>query len=437
MQAVDIISKKRDGYALETAEIEWLVNAYTQGQVPDYQMAAWLMAVCWRGMDARETRDLTLAMARSGDQLYMREIVSPVVDKHSTGGVGDKVTIAVAPLVAACGVAVAKMTGRGLGYTGGTADKLGSIEGLRISLSREEFLHIFKEHHIVLAGQSSELAPADGKMYALRDVTGTVESVSLIASSIMSKKMAVGASHLLLDIKYGSRVSLKTVEQAYPLAHTMVEIGRLAGIHTVAAITSMVQPLGYAVGNALEVAEAIAILREEGPQDVSDLCYHEAAELLVMTGKAPDFAEAQVQVMHAVRSGKAVEKLAEVIAAQGGNAQQIEHPERLPQAPVRVMLTAPRSGYIASIHSETVGLASMRLGAGRFEKGDQIDHRTGLVLQAKVGAYRHAGEPLVEIHARSESEAASIEHELLSAYTWSDAPVQPVPLMHDIVRPHT
>lgn len=435
MQMVEIISKKRDGYVLSTEEIEWVVENYTRDHIPDYQMAALLMAICWRGMDARETRDLTLAMARSGDQLAVRDLVSPVVDKHSTGGVGDKVTIAVAPLVAACGVAVAKMTGRGLGYTGGTVDKLESIEGLRVSLSREEFLRIFKTHHIVLAGQSSELAPADGKMYALRDVTGTVESVPLIAASIMSKKLAIGASHLLLDIKYGSRVSIKTVEQAYPLAQMMVDIGKLAGIHTVAAITSMVQPLGRAVGNALEVAEAIAILHGTGPQDVQELCYHEAAELLVMTGSAPDHAEAEQRVLQAIRSGRAIEKLIEVVAAQGGNTRQIERPALLPQAPARVMLKTPRSGYIAAIHSETIGLASMRLGAGRFEKGDQIDHRTGLVLQAKVGDYRYAGEPLIEIHARSESEAASIEAELLSAYRWSGTPVSPPSLIHDIVRP--
>src|SRR5579875_2149946 len=238
MQVGELIRRKRDGEALSAEEIDWFIQHYTQEEIADYQAAAWLMAVYLRGMTAQETTDLTLSMARSGEQLKVREVIAPVVDKHSTGGVGDKVTLAVAPLVAACGVAVAKMTGRGLGYTGGTVDKLESIEGLRVSLSREEFLHIFKTHHIVLAGQSSELAPADGKMYALRDVTGTVESVPLIAASIMSKKLAIGASHLLLDIKYGSRVSIKTVEQAYPLAQMMVDIGKLAGIHTVAAITS-------------------------------------------------------------------------------------------------------------------------------------------------------------------------------------------------------
>ncbi len=435
MNVVQIIEKKRDGHLLETEEIAWLVQQYTQGEVTDYQMAAWLMAVCWRGMDARETRDLTLAMVRTGDQLHLREIVSPVIDKHSTGGVGDKITIAVAPLVAACGVAVGKMTGRGLGYTGGTIDKLESIEGLRMTLTREEFLRIFSQHHLVLAGQSGDLAPADGKMYALRDVTGTVESVALIASSIMSKKIAIGASHLLLDVKYGSRVSVQTVEQAYPLARMMVDIGKLAGIHTVAAITSMVQPLGNAVGNALEVKEALAILKGEGPQDVTALCYHEAAELLVMTGHMPDMERAEALVMQAIHTGKAFEKLVEVIGAQGGNTRQLEQPELLPVAPVRIMLKAPQAGYIAGIHAEMIGIASMRLGAGRFKKDDVIDHRTGLVLQAKVGEYRHVNEPLVEIHARTEAEAEAICAEILTAYSWSASPVSPVPLIHEMVRP--
>ncbi len=435
MQVLDIISKKRDGLALETAEIDWLVAQYTGEHIPDYQMAAWLMAVCCRGMDARETRDLTLAMTHSGDQLHLRNLVSPVIDKHSTGGVGDKVTIALAPLVAACGLAVGKMTGRGLGYTGGTVDKLESIRGFRASLSREEFLRIFKQHHLVLAGQSSELAPADGKMYALRDVTATVESVALIASSIMSKKLAVGASHLLLDIKFGSRVSVKTVEQAHPLAQMMVDIGRLAGIHTVAAITSMLQPLGNAIGNALEVMEAIAILRGDGPEDVSNLCYSEAAELLMMTGKAQNMSDAEQMVQHAVHSGAALQKLAEVIAAQDGDPRQIEQPHLLPTAPIRLLLNAPRSGYIAGIHSESIGLASMRLGAGRFQKGDQIDHSTGLVLQAKVGTYRKTGEPLVEIHARSESEAEAIQQDLLACYSWSEFPVDAGPLVQAIIHP--
>jgi pyrimidine-nucleoside phosphorylase len=435
MKAVELIRKKRDGHTLSTEEIDWFIAGYMRDHIADYQVSAWLMAVYWRGMDARETGDLTLAMARSGEELHVRDTISPVVDKHSTGGVGDKVTLAVAPLVAACGVAVAKMTGRGLGHTGGTVDKLESISGFRTTLSRAEFMRILTQHHIVLAGQSSDLAPADGRMYALRDVTGTIESIPLIAASIMSKKLAIGASHLLLDVKAGSGAFMKTVEAARELARTMVNIGRLAGLHTVAAITSMDQPLGHAIGNALEMAEAIAILHGEGPQDVSDLCYHEAAELLVMTGTAGSMSEAERRVEHAVHSGAALAKLAGVIAAQGGDAQQIEEPHLLPTAPVRSMLEAPRGGYISGIQSEQMGLASMQLGAGRFKKGDQIDHRTGLVLQAKVGDYRHAGEPLVEIHARSEAEAASIRQSLLACYSWSEAPVTVGPLIYDTIRP--
>ncbi|MFL5625021.1 MAG: thymidine phosphorylase [Ktedonobacteraceae bacterium] len=435
MQAVELIRKKRDGYALTTEEIQWFISEYMQEHIPDYQMSAWLMAIYWRGMDAQETSDLTMAMAHSGEQLHVSAAISPVVDKHSTGGVGDKVTLAVAPLVAACGVAVGKMTGRGLGHTGGTVDKLESIEGFRAAISREEFMRILTAHSLVLAGQSNDLAPADGRMYALRDVTGSVESIPLIAASIMSKKLAIGASHLLLDVKVGTGAFMKTVEQARQLAMIMVDIGRLDGLHTVAAITSMDQPLGRAIGNALEMAEAIAILHGEGPQDVSDLCYHEAAELLVMTDKAASLAEAEKYVEHAVHSGAAVAKLAEVIAAQGGNPRQVEQPHLLPSAPVRSMLVAPRSGYIAGIQSEQMGHASMLLGAGRFKKGDQIDHRTGLILQAKVSDYRHAGEPLVEIHARNDAEAASIQELLHACYTWSDAPIAAGPLIYDTIYP--
>ena len=435
MQAVELIRKKRDGHALSTAEIEWLVEQYTHEQVPDYQMSAWLMAVYWRGMDARETSDLTLAMADSGEELHVRDTISPVVDKHSTGGVGDKVTLAVAPLVAACGVAVGKMTGRGLGHTGGTIDKLESVQGFRSALSRAEFMDVLTQHSLVLAGQSNDLAPADGKMYALRDVTGTIESIPLIAASIMSKKLAVGASHLLLDVKVGSGAFMKTLERARELAQTMVDIGRLAGLHTVAAITAMDQPLGRAIGNALEMVEAIAILHGEGPPDVSELCYHEAAELLMMTGAVNSLAEAEGRIGVAIRSGAAVAKLAEVIAAQGGDAHQIEQPHLFPAAPVRSMLLAPCSGYIAGIQSEQMGLASMQLGAGRFKKGEEIDHRTGFILQAKVGDHRHAGDPLVEIHARTETEAAAVHEPLLACYAWSDTPVMVGPLIYDTIRP--
>jgi pyrimidine-nucleoside phosphorylase len=435
MQPGELIRKKRDGQALSAEEIDWFVQQYTRGQIADYQAAAWLMAIYWRGMTARETASLTLAMARSGEQLHVRRAITPVVDKHSTGGVGDKVTLAVAPLVAACGVAVGKMSGRGLGHTGGTIDKLESIEGFRASLSSSEFMDILRKHQLVLAGQSSELAPADGKLYALRDVTATVESIPLIASSIMSKKLAIGASHLLLDVKAGRGAFMKDLESARLLAETMVEIGRLSGLYTVAAITSMEQPLGYAVGNALELAEAIAILRGEGPSDVSDLCYHEAAELLVMTGAAPGMPEAAARVRQAVQTGSALAKLAEVVAAQGGNPAQIERPALLPTAPVRVMLAAPRGGYIAAIEAEQIGLASMQLGAGRFQKGAAIDHRTGFVFQARIGDCLAPGDPLVEIHARDEQEARAVQQAVLACYRWSDKQVVPPPLIYDTLHP--
>lgn len=435
MQVVELIRKKRDGEALNGEEIEEFVQQYVRGQVADYQASAWLMAVYFRGMSAQETTDLTLAMARSGEQLNVREVISPVVDKHSTGGVGDKVTLAVAPLAAACGLAVGKMSGRGLGHTGGTIDKLESVEGFRASLSPDEFMDILLKHRIVLAGQSGGLAPADGKMYALRDVTATIDSIPLIAASIMSKKLAIGASHLLLDVKFGSGAFMKDVESARVLAQTMVDIGHRAGLHTVATITSMQQPLGRAVGNALEMAEAIAILRGEGPDDVADLCYHEVAELLVMAGSVASLAEAEMRVRQAVQSGGALAKLAEVIEAQGGNPRQIEQPELLPIAPIRVMVRSPRRGYIAAIEAEKVGLASMHLGAGRFQKGDAIDHRTGLVLQAKVGDYLQVGASLVEVHARTTHEAAAIQEALLACYHWSEAPVTAGPLVYDTLRP--
>ncbi len=435
MHAVEIIRRKRDGMELTTEEINEFVAGYTREEIPDYQMSALLMAIYWRGMSTRETSDLTLAMMRSGEQLHARDIVSPVVDKHSTGGVGDKVTLAVAPLVAACGVAVGKMTGRGLGHTGGTVDKLESVTGFRSQLSQQEFARVLRQHGIVLAGQSAELAPADGKMYGLRDVTGTIESIPLIAASIMSKKLAIGASHLLLDVKVGGGAFMKSLAQARELAEAMVNIGSAANMHTVAAITRMEQPLGRAVGNALELQEAIAILQGEGPRDISDLCYHESAELLVMTGRATSFPEADVRVQHAIRSGAAVAKLAEVIAAQGGDARQIEQPQRLLHAPVQRMVSSSHSGYIADIDSERIGLASMQLGAGRFKKGDSIDHRTGFVLQAKVGDYVRQGEALIEIHARTEQEAEAIQDTLLASYQWSEEPIVVEPLIYDVIRP--
>jgi pyrimidine-nucleoside phosphorylase len=434
MNMVRLISRKRDGGDLTTDEIAWLVAGYTRGAVGDDQMAALLMAIVWRGMNARETVDLTLAMVHSGAELRVRDTFARVVDKHSTGGVGDKVTLAVAPLVAACGLPVAKMTGRGLGHTGGTVDKLESITGFRAALSREQFLTQVRKLGLALSGQSADLAPADGKMYALRDVTATIDSIPLIAASIMSKKLAVGPSHLLLDVKVGEGAFMKTLPQARKLARTMVGIGEDAGVRTRAVLSAMRQPLGHAVGNALELAEAIAILRGQGPADVTELCHHESVTLLTMAGVAASHAEAERMVEHAIASGAALAKLAAVVAAQGGDASQVEDPTRLPSAPVRQTIAAPRGGYVAGIDAERVGLASVRLGAGRARKEDAIDHAVGLVLLAKIGDRVAAGAPLLQVHARSTQAVSDVRADLLAAYTWSDAAVDPGPLILGMVE---
>jgi pyrimidine-nucleoside phosphorylase len=420
---VELIRLKRDGGTFADDEIVYLVEGFTRGEIPDYQMSALLMAILLRGMSRAETVALTLAMAASGEELRIRERVSPVADKHSTGGVGDKVTLAVAPLVAACGLPVAKMSGRGLGHTGGTVDKLESISGFRTELGQEEFVALLERHGLVIAGQSSALAPADGKMYALRDVTATVDSIPLIAASIMSKKLAIGPSHLLLDVKVGAGAFMKTAADARLLAETMARIGEDAGVRTVALLTAMEQPLGRAVGNALEIAETVAILRGEGPEDVTELCVHEVATLLAMAGLEKDEAEGERRARQAIKDGAGLAKLREVVVAQGGDPAQIDNPGRLPQARWFGMLEAPRLGYIAGIHAEKVGMASVRLGAGRTRKGDPIDPAVGFVLQAKVGEYVEKGQPLIEVHARTATAGKGVRSALLAAYTWSDTPV--------------
>ncbi len=434
MNIVELIRRKRDGGELSVDEVEWLVRAYTAGDVHDYQMAAFLMAVVWRDMTRGETDALTDAMTRSGEQLRVRDAISPVADKHSTGGVGDKATLIVAPLVAACGLPVAKMTGRGLGHTGGTVDKLESISGFRATLGRAEFLELLREHGLALSAQSSELAPADGKMYALRDVTATVDSIPLIAASIMSKKLAVGPSHLLLDVKVGAGAFMKTEPDARRLAATMVHIGEDAGVRTVAALTSMEQPLGNAVGNALEVAEAIDVLRGGGPADVRELCLHEAAALLALSGLAASEAEGLTRAERALAGGSAFAKLVEVIAAQGGEVAQIEDTALLPRAPVREPLLTRASGYIAGIHAENIGLASVRLGAGRMRKGDAIDPAVGIVLRAKIGDWVEHGQPLLDIHARTQEDADVVRDALLGAYTLTEYAPEQIPLLLGEVR---
>jgi pyrimidine-nucleoside phosphorylase len=429
LNVLDLIRRKRAGEALTAADLTDLITAYTHGGVPDYQMAAWLMAVVWRGMTANETTSFTLAMADSGERLSVRDQVSPVADKHSTGGVGDKLTLVVAPLVAACGLPVAKMSGRGLGHTGGTIDKLEAIPGLRTNLTRKQMLDILRAHGVVLAAQSEALAPADGKLYALRDVTATVESIPLIAASIMSKKLAVGPSHLLLDVKVGAGAFVKTMDDARQLAHLMVQIGVSAGIRTVALLTAMEQPLGHAVGNALEVAEAVETLRGNGPADVTELALDETATLLAMANIVPDEAIGRQRADKAIADGSALAKLAEAIAAQGGDPAVVATPALLPQARWVERIVSPMAGFLATIDAEEVGRVAGRLGAGRQRKDERIDPAVGLLLRAKVGDHVNTGDPLAEIHAPSQMAADSVRESLLAAYRWSDKPPAARPML--------
>lgn len=429
LNVADLIRRKREGEAHSATELFTLIAAYTRGDVPDYQMAAWLMAVVWRGMTADETTALTLAMADSGERLAVRDQVTPVADKHSTGGVGDKLTLIVAPLVAACGLPVAKMSGRGLGHTGGTIDKLEAIPGMRTDLSRQQVIDGLRAHGLAVAAQSPELAPADGKLYALRDVTATVESIPLIAASIMSKKLAIGPSHLLLDVKVGAGAFMKSLEDARRLAQLMVSIGAAAGIHTVALLTAMEQPLGNAVGNALEVAEAIEALRGAGPADVTELALHEAATLLAMAGVTTGEAEGHDRAQQAITDGWALAKLTEVVAAQGGDVTVITTPAKLPQAAWVERIASPQSGYLEAIDAERIGRVAGLLGAGRQRKGDPIDPAAGLILRAKVGNHVAQGDPLVEVHTRSQVVADGVRDALLSAYRWSNQPPAPRPLL--------
>ncbi len=422
MRVVELIGRKRDGGRLSADEIDALVQGFVRGEVPDHQMSAFLMAVVWRGMDDSETAALTGSMVRSGTRLDLSRF-GRVVDKHSTGGVGDKVTLVLAPLVAACGAPVAKMSGRGLGHTGGTLDKLESFRGYRVDLTTEEFLAQLERIGIVVTGQTPELAPADGLMYALRDATGTVSSIPLIASSIMSKKIAAGAHVVLLDVKVGSGAFMRTARPARELARLMVAIGRAEGIEVTAELTDMDQPLGRAVGNALEVREAIDTLDGRGPDDLRALVISAGTEMLVHGGVARSSRQARAALERAIGDGSGRAKLRELVAAQGGDARMVDEPERLPRAARVEMLRADRAGYVAGIAADRIGLASMRLGAGRAKKGDPIDHGTGIVLRAKVGDVVERGEPYAEVHASGrpgDAEAADI---VRSAFAWHDAPV--------------
>lgn len=433
MRAVDLIIKKRNGAQLSTEEIQWLIQGYTNGSVPDYQMAAWAMAVVLKGMDDRETTDLTLAMAASGDQLDLRDFAPDAVDKHSTGGVGDKTSLVLGPMLAAVGLQVAKMSGRGLGFSGGTLDKLEAIPNMRIDLSEDEFRHAMRDIGMVIMGQTADLAPADKKLYALRDVTGTVECIPLIAASIMSKKLAAGAKSIVLDVKVGAGAFMKTIDQARDLARTMVRIGQLAGRNVAAILSSMEQPLGLTIGNALEVREAIETLQGHGPSDLVEVCLTLGSHLLVLAGKAQNLDEARQQLQTSLDNGQAWAKFREFVAQQGGDLTVIDQPETLPIAPIQISLLAERSGFVQRIDAETCGIVATELGAGRARKEDAIDPAVGLVLERKVGESVQAGEALLTVHAADQQRAEVALAALKSAITISATPVEALPLVFESV----
>ncbi len=428
MRMVDIIIKKRDKQELSQEEIEFFVQGYTRGEIPDYQAAALAMAILLNGMSSRETKELTLAMAHSGEVLDLSKAVPVTVDKHSTGGVGDKTSLVVAPTVAACGLPVGKMSGRGLGFSGGTLDKLESIPGFRADLSTEEFIQQLKAIGIVLTGQSADLAPADGKLYGLRDVTGTVQSIPLIASSIMSKKIAAGAQAILLDVKVGMGAFMTNLDDARKLARLMVKIGTLVGRKTVAILSGMDQPLGRAVGNSLELQEALDTLRGSGPADFREHCLVVSGYMLALGGLAKNKTQGRKMAEQALTSGKSLARFRALVQAQGGEPSYVDHPERLAKARLIVDVPSPYNGYLKEVNARLVGETAVLLGGGREHKGDPIDYTVGVIVHHKVGDKVKAGEVLVTIHANSKAKLAIARHKLLEAHQWSDEIVKPLPL---------
>lgn len=399
---VDVIEKKRNGEELTTEEIKFFVNGYTEGKIPDYQVSSLMMAIYFQDMNDRERADLTMAMVESGDKIDLSGIEGVKVDKHSTGGVGDTTTLSLAAMVAAVGVPVAKMSGRGLGHTGGTIDKLESISGFHVELSSEQFTKQVNDIKMAVIGQSGNLTPADKKLYALRDVTGTVPSIPLIASSIMSKKIAAGADAIVLDVKTGEGAFMKTLEDSISLAKAMVQIGNRVGRNTMAIISDMSQPLGYAIGNALEVKEAIDTLKGNGPEDLQELCYTLGAQMVVLGGKAKTIEEARSLLVEVVQNGKATEVFKKFIEAQGGDASVVDNPSLLPQAKFQIDLPAKQDGYVAKMEADEIGVAAMLLGAGRATKESEIDLAVGLILHKKVGDQVKQDESLATIYSNTE-----------------------------------
>ncbi|MDI6771291.1 MAG: thymidine phosphorylase [bacterium] len=434
MRAYDLIQKKRDGAALSAGEIAWLVDGFVLGSVPDYQMAAFLMAVYFRGMTFEETAALTDAMVRSGETLDLGSLAGCAVDKHSSGGVGDNTSLVLVPLVASAGVPVPKLSGRGLGHTGGTLDKLEAIPGFNTALSEAAFVEQVERIGCAIAGQSAAMVPADAQLYALRDVTATVDSVPLIASSIMSKKLAAGASAILLDVKCGRGAFMKTASDARVLAEAMVAIGREAGRRTAAVISAMDYPLGRAVGNALEVAEAIATLRGEGPGDLEALCLVLGGWMLVLGGRAVSPEEGSEELLRRLRSGDALRKFEALVSAQGGDARVVGDPGRLPSAPLRLPVPAPAAGVVAGIDAEAVGLAAMQLGAGRTRKGEVVDPAVGVVIERPAGAAVKVGESLATIHARSEEAGLAAAREVAAAFEIAESAPAEAPVIRGVIR---
>lgn len=433
MRMYDLIMKKRNGNVLSDEEIDFMVQGYTKGEIPDYQMSAMTMAIFFQGMNEQETLALTMSMAHSGDMLDLSDMKGIKVDKHSTGGVGDKTSLALTPMVAALGVPVAKMSGRGLGHTGGTIDKLESFTGFSTAISEEQFKDNVNRIGISIMGQTADLAPADKKLYALRDVTATVDNMSLIASSIMSKKLAAGADAIVLDVKTGSGAFMKAEEDAFGLAKEMVKIGNGAGRKTSAVISDMDQPLGFAVGNVLEVREAIDTLRGNGPEDFVELCLTLGSHMVVAAQKAQNVEEARVMLEKVIEDGSALDKLAEFIEAQGGDKELVYHPDKLPTASIIEEILSPLEGYIEHIECDEIGICSLILGGGRETKESDIDLSVGLVLSKKVGDFVRKGEALAVIHANDSEKLRSAKERFLKAYTFSEDPVEKKKLIKGIV----
>ncbi len=434
IRAIDVIRKKRDAIELSRFEIEYLVRAYTNGEIPDYQVSAWLMAVILRGMTRAETSVLTDAMLRSGDVLDLSEFPAKKVDKHSTGGVGDKTSLILAPLVAAGGVMVPMISGRGLGHTGGTLDKLEAIPGFNVNLPVSKFRSVLKSCGCAMIGQTSEIAPADRKLYALRDVTGTVESPYLICASIMSKKLAEGVDGLVLDVKTGSGAFMKEEKDAVFLAELMVETGERMGKSMVALITNMDQPLGFKVGNALEVEECIEVLRGQGPADLRELCLELAAWMFHLGGAASTIAQGKLNAAKLLDSGQALERFRQMVTLQGGDVASIDDPIRLPRAKHQIVVASPKSGYITTVQCEAVGTACVVLGGGREKKEDSVDPAVGIVLHHKVGDQVASGEPLCTIHFSNETKAAAAAKLLEDSYRIDDTPPRKQQLVHRVIQ---